>query len=221
MVEKTEEQLIKLQKYYTSIETQERIPLATDGSLYPGGLRKWLYSKFHRLNIISGILDPTGNLRTKWLIGLYRLFEEGDIDWGGFPQQLRDFYLSNNSTDASLTNTASSVAVASAAAHTLTCPAGHAYKIKYASIRNSTRGVQYQHTITPNGGTASIFSMLNGGVATISMCGLGAGGLAGANGSATCGDIWMQAGDTLTLTDVAFVVADVMRHDIIYEDYTL
>lgn len=128
-------------------------------------------------------------------------------------------------SDARSIVTDTDVDVVSDADHTLTCPAGHAYKVISATIKNSTdaAGSYGEVTYTPSGGTASIFTQVAGAAAqgeTNVLIGQGS-PHSGGGGHVWLEYLWMQAGDTLKIEDLNFGAGDVMRKEFIFEDYTL
>lgn len=214
--------------YETGLEPQSQdIPL-TDGDRWPRWrYQRHVYSKFQRPFWLAGVINATGQMSTTFIDGIAHFFEalEGFsvVELGNAAEAITDFYLTANSMDAGRIVTDTSVNVASQAAFTLTCPAGHTHKVSVASIRNSTDVSHGSITYTPNGGTASVFTQVTG-CTTIAETNVLLGGAGpGSQGamSGLKGPLWMQEGDTLETEDLNFGVADVMRHDFIFEDYTL
>ena len=124
--------------------------------------------------------------------------------------------------DAKNIVTETTVSTASLATVTVTVPAGHAWKMILASNRNSDRAHESTLTYTPNGGVASVFQS-QALVLVDSTDSLLGGSKIGTTitGSTMNGPLWMQAGDTLTITDDTFVAVDDVRKDFIYEDYVI
>jgi hypothetical protein len=110
-----------------------------------------------------------------------------------------------------------------AAAATLTVAAGHVYRIIGAYTKNSTRLPFFTADLTPNGGSAAQICDTSAGGPGQGENGYYVGGAGESN--LTCpglgGTLWMQAGDTLTVTQSNYVGGDTVEHGFVFEDYTL
>lgn len=120
----------------------------------------------------------------------------------------------------------SSWSTASVAALTLTCPAGHRYRVYYAAARNVTQATDAVLSGTINGNAWTDFNQKNGVVMAVldTIVTIGAStqvfdGVA-AVGCNALREIWLNAGDTLTLTlSVCNVGVDNCEHMFLFEDY--
>lgn len=131
------------------------------------------------------------------------------------------------SGNKTIPRTSTSVLATSSATHTLTCPAGHAYKVIYASARDETTGPAYTLTYTPNGQTAGVIRTYVGNMIAAKTYAL-LGGTeiltdpgAGIYYSNINGPLWMRPGDALVITNANYVALDVCYQLFIYEDYTI
>lgn len=129
--------------------------------------------------------------------------------------------LAHNTIDSNHIITETNVNVVSQATYTLTGAASVNEKIIYASISNATRPPQVQITITPNGMTAVVI-VLAVGVQTISNGIIGQAGNIGINSNGAMSQCpFLQPTDTAVLEDLAFVAADVVRHQFVSETYSM
>lgn len=155
----------------------------------------------------SRMLTPTVNM------GYYNE-DTGQIVLGALSGSLAD--ARKIITDTQVTN--------DVAAGTLTVPAGHAYKVKLVSVK-SDRAPTITLDYTPSGGTAvqiTDYPIALVASTTLNLLGGVTGYVAAAGSGASNGmisELWMQAGDTLTITIVNFVGGDATDLNFIFEDY--
>lgn len=120
----------------------------------------------------------------------------------------------------------SSWTTTSAAALTLTCAAGHRYRVYYASARNASQATAVTLSGVINGNAVGAFNENCVLTATTRIICLGGQGVAidaiagsyGANGPR---EIWLNAGDTLTMTLSAYAGGNDTEHLFMFEDYTV
>lgn len=157
------------------------------------GLRRWFASRVLGFNINTGYYDD----------------DNGVVILG--PRKATE-YDSTPNADYDAT---------SAGARTLTVPAGHKYFLRIACTENDTRAP-----------TLNVVATINAEACVLVDTGAGSAiqaeinyvvGAAGANTnvySAGTG-FWMNAGDTLTITQTNFVAADAVTYSFIFDDYVL
>lgn len=203
---------------------QERI---VDGGEWPGYRRRWIFSRKKRPVSIDGAIINNRTIKSDWISYFVEFFEGmasmSSSVWAALIAAIQAFFTKGNSIDANIIVTDTSVNTTSAASLTLTVPAGHAYKVIFAAVSNDTRVSAPEATYTPSGGTAAVWEIGNI-AATMSGALIGNGGAAGTGVGGSGGGpthLWMQAGDTLQISDVNFVAADVMKKTFIFEDYSL
>jgi hypothetical protein len=174
----------------------------------------------HHMNITEQVIRSTGMdaWERYWhsLVGANLTGIES-----GFLVDQSQFYVKHNSIDASKIVTATNVNVASSASLVLTVTAGHSYFVRNAGIQNNTRAFDVALAFTPNGGTAAIWTTTDTFTPASTMNVVGTGSQSGIGDAFCLEPFWMQAGDTLEISNPNFVAADVMRKQFIYEDYTL
>jgi len=117
-----------------------------------------------------------------------------------------------------------SIVATSAAAHTLTCPAGKRYKVKFCSSQDDTTAPTSMTLSGTLNGTAVTW-LVQGSydaaqIATLVGSVFGA-GTGGALWSAILLPITLNGGDTLTATAGGFQVADVRSTTFVYEEFVL
>lgn len=165
-------------------------------------LKRWFQSRILQPTIITGYYDATSGFP---VLGQFNP-----------PPQLATARVDRQQQNSAV----------SAASSTLTCAAGYAYYVEAATLSNSNRAFTPQLTVTPSGGAASSLIKNTGttaaaGVAFPVIGGTYAGGVnTTMSWHGDCG-IWLFPGDVLTLTDVAFVAADVMAHQFVFTRYVL
>lgn len=148
-------------------------------------------------------------------------------NWALWLGEMLEFYHAHNAQSAQVIVTNTAVTTGAAAA-TLTCAAGHAYKVVFASTKNDTRATTITVVLTPSGGTAAtvIDTAANTGAQGVAHPLIGGMGLmtgvaSHLGGGNFNGALWLQAGDTLTITQGSYVGGDTVEHNFVYEDYTL
>jgi len=118
----------------------------------------------------------------------------------------------------------SSYTTTSQAALTLTCPTSHRYRVYYASCRNATQASTI--SLSANIGGNAITDMLTPGSTgilttnvAVGACGA-VGDLAGNPSTPiTPNEVWLNAGDTLTMTLTTYAAANNTEHIFLFEDY--
>lgn len=119
----------------------------------------------------------------------------------------------------------SSFTTTSQAALTLTCAAGHRYRVYWAGCRNATQVSSAALSGTLGGNSWTDFIEVRGTVSTTITCIGGSGpftdAIGGAYGATTPNEIWMSAGDTLTMTLSAYAAGNNTEHLFLFEDYTI
>lgn len=119
--------------------------------------------------------------------------------------------------------TDSEFTTASVASLTLTCPANRRLRVYYAACVNITQASTSSVTVTIGGNTTSI--PLGATVASLQgafngVIGAGASDLAaGASSTALLNELWLEAGDSMTLTCDTFAGGNNTEHMILYEIY--
>lgn len=113
----------------------------------------------------------------------------------------------------------------SAAALTLTCPAGHRYKVYYAGCRNATQATDGTLSGTIGGNAWTDFNQKNGVAMAVqsTIVFIGA-GCQVYDGVAVVGCnalpfVWLNAGDTLTMTLATYAAGNNTEHMFLFEDY--
>lgn len=207
---------------YEQADIVQQRPIS--GIMWPGWMRNWIFSRKLQPVVVTGVLTDGNTYEEDWLTGIVSFWEAmSSYLWTTVLSAIVDFFTKTNSTDAAIIATDTEVNVASQAGLTLTCAAGRAYKVIFASLSNANRQPTPTLTYTPSGGTAAIYAPATTAIQTASNVLIGGHTVGTGVGGGYSGPdhIWLQAGDTLTLTDGAFVAADVMRHQFIYEDYDI
>jgi len=121
----------------------------------------------------------------------------------------------------------SSWTTTSQAALTLTCPAGHRYRVYYAAGRNATQATDAVLSGNIGGNAWTDFNDKGGGAITQQDTIVLIGGQGRVNdGVAVVGhdslkELWLNAGDTLTFTLTTYAAANNTEHLFMFEDYTL
>lgn len=105
---------------------------------------------------------------------------------------------------------------ASAAALTLTCPAGYRYEIVYAAAWNATQVSTCTASASIAGNTMSLIVGTSG---TAVNSGMVMGGFNGATAITLTGPIGLSAGDTFTLTLNTYAAGNDTEHQIIFRSY--
>lgn len=206
-----DEDTLNAQKIYEDATEAGGLERLVEGKLWPGYARKWLYSRKVLPVALVASVEDMSDIRENWLTGLRSFWDAASsFTWSTYLTAWTKFIGNRNAQDASLKEVKSLVDTTSQASKTLTCAAGHAYRVTHAGIRNDTRNPALITTFTPSGLT---------GVETIRPTGTAA--VTDSYVGHVMPELWMQAGDTLQIEDGNFVAADVMTHNFIYEDYTL
>lgn len=119
----------------------------------------------------------------------------------------------------------SSWTTTSAAALTLTCATGHRYRVYYAGARNATQATLVTLSGSIGGNAWTNFNIEQATGATTTLPVIGGGnqyydgiGVAGTN---AIKEIWLNAGDTLTMTLSVYAAGNNTEHMFMFEDYTL
>lgn len=199
------------QLIYSRPEEALGIPRIVDGETWPGALRKWIYNRKIRPVALVGLLEDVQTFRENWLTGLRSFWDAASsFTWSTVLEAANKFFTNRNAQDASLKEVKSLVDTTSQASKTLTCAAGHAYRVIHAGVRNDTRAPDLITTLTPSG-LSGVETIRPSGTAAVTDSYVGH----------VLPEVWMQASDTLAIEDGSFVAADVMTHNFIYEDYTL
>lgn len=107
---------------------------------------------------------------------------------------------------------------ASAAASTLTCATGHRYEVTQAGAMNASQASTTALTITKSGSSTSALVTTSSGTTMQNAIGNGAGT---ATAVSFVGPVWLDAGDTLTLTLNTYAGGNDTEHYFMYNDYTL
>jgi len=121
----------------------------------------------------------------------------------------------------------SSWTTTSAAALTLTCATGHRYRVYYAGCRNATQASDCVLSGNIGGNAWTDFNDKGGGAPTQldTIVLIGGGGRVydgvGVMGRESIKEVWMNAGDTLTMTLSVYAAANNTEHLFLFEDYTL
>lgn len=205
------EETLDAQYIYENSEEAGGLPRLVDGISWPGYLRKWLYSRKVRPVALVATVEDMNTIKENWITGFNTFWNAmSSFTWSTVLTAFTKFFLSRNISDISLRETTTSVNTTSSGSLTLTCAAGHSYRVIFAGIRNDTRNPALITTYTPSGGTAAEHIRPTG-TASVTDSFVGT----------VIPEIVMQPGDTLQIEDGNFVAADVMNKTFIYEDYTL
>lgn len=119
----------------------------------------------------------------------------------------------------------SSWTTTSAAASTLTCPTGHRYRVYYAGARNASQSTDVTLSGTINGNSWTNFNTDGGSVCntTTTTNVIGGGNQfydgVNVNGKAAIPELWLNAGDTLTMTLGTYAAGNNTEHLFMFEDY--
>lgn len=106
---------------------------------------------------------------------------------------------------------------ASAASMTLTCATGHRYKVYAAGAMNATQASTHTLSGTISGNTISSLGLSSSSTAmNFFLSGAGT-----TTGFGSIHPIWLNAGDTLTITTNTYAAGNDTEHFFLYEDYTL
>lgn len=193
----------------------------------PRGLRKAVLSMRFRPNVssfhINSLFDRISSIGNDMIDEFW--FQQASIapDWAGLIDAMAVWIRTGNMQDASLVVTDTDVDVTSAAAFVHTCPANRMQEVALATVRNSTRAFSVAMAYTPNGGTAQILNETIVGVIgrTSVIIGGGSSVTGGVQGAHFNGPLRMQPGDTLEISNPNFVAADVMRKEIIFDEWVV
>lgn len=216
------EETLDAQFIYSTAEESGGQPRLVDGLYWPGYLRKWLYSRKVRPVALVASVEDMSTIKENWITGFNSFWNAvSSFTWSTVLTALTKYFTNRNTTDASLKETKTQIQTTSANAMTITCAAGHAYKLVYADLMNDTRAPQPLITHTPQGLTAleSIFPAATVSESIPVLGGFGPSSTGFASGIA--GPIWLQPADTFRIEDGNFVAADSMRFQAVIEDYTL
>jgi len=112
----------------------------------------------------------------------------------------------------------SSFTTASAAAFTLTCPAGHRYEVRQAGALNATQLSTTTLSASISGNALTCLGTSSSGTVMQMCIGNGAGTTTSVP---QMNSIWLDAGDTLTLTLNTYAGGNDTEHFFIYNDHTL
>lgn len=201
------------------------------GPVYPATVEEIAWDPTARPVYIAGLINTTQNaIRNAGLDTFdefwYRNSSYNMTSWALWMGEMLEFFHAHNAQSAQVITTATSVTTGAAAA-TLTCAAGHAYKVVFASTKNDTRATAFTLVHTPNGGTATtiVDTGASTGAAGVAHPILGGQQYTGVTLTVSSvlgnGAFWLQAGDTLVVTQGAYVGGDTVEHNFVYEDYTL
>lgn len=120
----------------------------------------------------------------------------------------------------------SSWTTTSAAALTLTCAAGHRYRVYYAGARNATQATDLVLSGVIGGNAWTEFNTTNGftfaTTETIALIGTTGGQVydgVGVIGKPGINELWLNAGDTLTMTLGTYAAGNNTEHLFMFEDY--
>lgn len=105
----------------------------------------------------------------------------------------------------------------SAASSTLTCPAGHRYRVYAAGAQNATQASIHQMSGSINGVAVANIAVTSSSTA---MCYF----FSGAGTAPTLGGInpiWLGAADTLTITTLTYAAGNDTEHWFLFEDYVI